>query len=268
MKCGVKQAVKRFGDEAGECSFTGSTGVVMADGTVKPISEVEVGDEVLAEDPETGEKGARTVTEVWSHEDTVGELYVDGAKVETTEDHPFWNETDREWQRADQLDEGDLVRSSDGSSREVDGWRGRLWREEAYNLGVDALHTYFVHAGDEAYLVHNSTHCKNLKPGHSDAARRGQQIHNSPEWKEHLDRLGYRRNTKESSPGNIPDAVTPDGAPVELKPDTPSGVKAGTRRLRRYMKAGRHEYGELWVWRETPNGIEFRLAAVPNGSRR
>ena len=36
------------------CSFSGETRVLMADGTTKPISEVEVGDEVLAYDPETG----------------------------------------------------------------------------------------------------------------------------------------------------------------------------------------------------------------------
>ena len=36
------------------CSFSADTEVLMADGTTKPISEIEVGDWVLAEDPETG----------------------------------------------------------------------------------------------------------------------------------------------------------------------------------------------------------------------
>ena len=43
-------------DDAGSvvddlCSFGGETGVLMADGTTKPISEVEVGDVVLARTP-------------------------------------------------------------------------------------------------------------------------------------------------------------------------------------------------------------------------
>ena len=67
----------------------------MADGTTKPISEVEVGDWVLAEDPETGERGPRRVTHLWMPL---------GHDVATTEDHPFWNATDGEWQRADALD--------------------------------------------------------------------------------------------------------------------------------------------------------------------
>jgi RHS repeat-associated protein len=83
------------------CSFAAATGVVMADGSRKPIAEVEVGDRVLAADPQTGERGARTVTHVWKHADTLVELETaDGATVTTTEDHPFWNATDQQWQPA------------------------------------------------------------------------------------------------------------------------------------------------------------------------
>jgi len=71
------------------CSFSGETQVLVADGTTKPISEVRVGDWVLAEDPETGERGARQVTHLWVHEDTIIDLELDGHDVATTEDHPF-----------------------------------------------------------------------------------------------------------------------------------------------------------------------------------
>lgn len=43
----------------------------LANGTTKPISEIEVGNRVLAEDPETGERGNREVTALWVHEDQV-----------------------------------------------------------------------------------------------------------------------------------------------------------------------------------------------------
>ncbi|MFG2056117.1 hypothetical protein ACGFI9_19025 [Micromonospora sp. NPDC048930] len=49
-----------------------------------------------------------------------------------------------------------------------------------------------------------------------------------------------------------------------MKPDTPSGVKTGTRRLRRYMNAMGKDYGELWLWSQDAAGnYSFRLGAVP-----
>lgn len=139
------------------CSFSGGTEVLMADGTSKPISEVEVGDRVLAEDPETGERGARQVTHLWVHQDTIIDLGIDGHDVATTEDHPFWNHTDGEWQRADALDIGDLVVTADGGLLSVDGidWRSAR-TTTAYNLTVDGIHTYFVEVGTDEVLVHNT----------------------------------------------------------------------------------------------------------------
>ncbi|MCP4308037.1 MAG: hypothetical protein GY788_24825, partial [bacterium] len=44
------------------CSFSGATLVLMADGSRKPIEDIEVGDKVLATDPEAGQTIAREVT--------------------------------------------------------------------------------------------------------------------------------------------------------------------------------------------------------------
>jgi len=128
----------------------------MADGSRKSIEEVNVGDMVLATDPETGETVAREVTHLWVHRDTVFDVVVDGDVITTTEDHPFWNESDEEWQRADQLDEGDLVRGANGHTLEVQGFYKRSARTTtAYNLAVDEVHTYYVGAGEDSVLVHN-----------------------------------------------------------------------------------------------------------------
>jgi hypothetical protein len=142
------------------CSFSAETEVVMADGTTKPISEVEVGDWVVAEDPETGERGVREVTRLWVHQDTIVDLEVDGHDVATTEDHPFWNHTDGQWQRADVLDPGDLLLTADGTTLTVGGldW-GSVRTATAYNLSVDDIHTYFVAVGDNEVLVHNTNTC-------------------------------------------------------------------------------------------------------------
>ena len=103
------------------CSFSGETRVLMADGTTKPISKIEVGDEVLAYDPETGDRGPRKVTDLWVHQDDLVDLEIGGAIVATTEDHPFWNETDRQWERADALDPGDLVLTAHEVIKPIEG---------------------------------------------------------------------------------------------------------------------------------------------------
>jgi Pretoxin HINT domain len=79
--------------------------------------------------------------------------------VRTTEDHPFWNETDREWQRADQLDSGDFVLTSDGRRVKVGVLVGSAGRGSAYNFTVEGLHTYHVLFGTDAVLVHNAYNC-------------------------------------------------------------------------------------------------------------
>ena len=128
----------------------------MADGTSKPISEVEVGDEVLAVDPETGQRGARRVLNLVVHDDTLVDLGIDGDVVTTTEDHPFWNHTDGAFQRADALDAGDLVLTADGDLVAVDGLvAGTDQLGTAYNLHIEEIHTYFVEVGDNEVLVHN-----------------------------------------------------------------------------------------------------------------
>ena len=56
------------------CSFAGATTVLMANGTRKPIEDVEVGDKVIATDPESGEQVAKAVEHVFVHDDDVIDL--------------------------------------------------------------------------------------------------------------------------------------------------------------------------------------------------
>ncbi|GAA4457858.1 polymorphic toxin-type HINT domain-containing protein [Phytohabitans houttuyneae] len=137
-------------------SFSADTEVLMADGSTKPISEIEIGDQVFATDPETGEEGPRTVSQVWKHQDELLGLEVNGARLTTTEDHPFWNETDGQWQRVDALDAGDQLLAPDGRTITVIGLiSGSQYVAAAYNLSVDGIHTYYVLAGGTPVLVHN-----------------------------------------------------------------------------------------------------------------
>ena len=103
--------------------------VLTADGTSKPISEVEVGDLVLATDPETGRTEAREVTDLIVGEGVKSMVAVtvdtpgpDGV-VMATALHPFWDEEDREWVDATDLTAGDLLLAPDGDLLPVAGTR-------------------------------------------------------------------------------------------------------------------------------------------------
>ena len=115
----VASAARRSGDDLVEggttaCrrSFSADTRVLMADGRSLAMDEVEVGDQVWATDPETGEEGAYPVVAVWPHEDSLLELELSSGSVTTTEDHEFWNVTDQAWQESQHLDTGDQLLST------------------------------------------------------------------------------------------------------------------------------------------------------------
>ncbi|MFF1817270.1 polymorphic toxin-type HINT domain-containing protein [Kribbella sp. NPDC058245] len=165
------------------CSFTGETLVLMADGTKKPISQIEVGDEVLATDPETGEQGPHKVTQVFVHEDEVVDLEVGGQHITTTEDHPFWNATDGRFEPVAELDSGDRLQAADGRRFTIQGLVPRSTRSAtAYNLSVEGVHTY--HVGDAELLVHNSC-------GPTISKGRWDHI-----WKRHVNRTKYPHKSK------------------------------------------------------------------------
>lgn len=174
----VRTGGGRLGTAAKFCSFAGATLVLMADGTKKPIRDIRVGDQVVATDPETDEQVAKTVEHVWKHEDTVTDLVVDGEVISTTEDHPFWNATDGEFQRADQLDTGDQVRAADGRLVSVSGLRlGTARTDVACNVEVEGIHTY--HVGSAELLVHNA--CRDI-PANGASAKIDDVLDMADDW--------------------------------------------------------------------------------------
>ncbi|AGZ46087.1 polymorphic toxin-type HINT domain-containing protein [Actinoplanes friuliensis] len=143
--------------KAGGCkSFSGDTQVLLKDGSSKAFKYLRPGDEVLSTDPVTGEQGGREIEKVWVHDDDLFVLTIDGRRLVTTEDHPFWNATAGRWERADELGAGDRLRTSSGAGATVDGLDLDDHRyAAAYNLTVKDLHTYYVLADGVAVLVHN-----------------------------------------------------------------------------------------------------------------
>jgi RHS repeat-associated protein len=124
------------------CSFTGETLVATPDGSV-PISEIEIGDIVLAWDETTGAVVERTVTAVLPHpDDEIARLTIDGLTVTTTPDHPFFT-IERGWVEAGRLWQGAHVKTTTGvgvvAVVETAPYAAILW-----DLTVDDVHTFFV----------------------------------------------------------------------------------------------------------------------------
>ncbi|MEU8401864.1 SpvB/TcaC N-terminal domain-containing protein [Nonomuraea sp. NPDC048892] len=163
-------ARQRMG-RSGGClnSFTPGTDVLMADGTTKPIEDVEVGDQVLATDPETGETGAKTVTHLITGEgdknlvkisvDIDGDRGDETADITATDGHPFWVEKLDRWVDAGDLEAGMWLRTSAGAYVQVDAISEWTAQQRVHNLTVDDLHTYYVSAGETPVLVHNTHPC-------------------------------------------------------------------------------------------------------------
>ena len=155
----------RGGDEAGaSCShhsFTPETEVLMADGTTKAIKDVELGDKVLATDPETGRTVARKVTRLHRNQDngftdvTVRDSKGNVFTINTTQHHPFWDDADDEWVDASALVAGDQLRTTGTGNVTVVAARSFVDTQTMHDLSVGEIHTYHVLAADIPVLVHN-----------------------------------------------------------------------------------------------------------------
>jgi RHS repeat-associated protein len=146
-------------------SFVPGTTVLMADGTRKPIEDVDVGDTVLATDPNSGETAPKTVVGTINgrgHKDlvqlTVGKNSVSGREVATvaaTAGHPFWEPERHQWIRADALEPGNKLSTDQGTSVEVSAIDRYVQQQQVHNLTIADYHTYYVLVGGTPVLVHN-----------------------------------------------------------------------------------------------------------------
>ncbi|KIQ66412.1 hypothetical protein TR51_02020 [Kitasatospora griseola] len=144
-------------------SFAPDTLVLMADGSQRPISQVAIGDYVLATDPSTGQSSPQPVLDVIVG---YGEKHLvqidtdpdpDTQPVEATSNHPFWI-TGRGWVDAVDVRPGDQVVAGDGTTEEVVSVDDLGLVEESlvYNLTVGNVHTFVVATdGGDEILVHN-----------------------------------------------------------------------------------------------------------------
>ncbi|MEU9830790.1 polymorphic toxin-type HINT domain-containing protein [Streptosporangium sp. NPDC048047] len=170
-------------------SFVPGTKVLMADGTTKPIEDVEVGDQVIAADPETGQTAAKRVSHLITGngvkhlvrvviDTSAGEGRGSGSVV-ATDGHPFWVVNLRSWVKASELLPGMVLRTSAGTYVQIKAIKKWTATQRVHNLTIDDFHTYHVVAGDRTVLVHNDgplysdEECWDIADRARDEAREG-----------------------------------------------------------------------------------------------
>ncbi|MEU1075132.1 MULTISPECIES: RHS repeat-associated core domain-containing protein [unclassified Streptomyces] len=172
-------------------SFPASTTVLMAGGAAVPIDQVKVGDTVEATDPLTNTTKPQKVTHVEvtltdkDFTDTTVRTAEGDKVVTSTQHHPYWDATRKQWVDAVDLKPGEKLREPSGSLLTVVKNRNYRRTVTTYNLTVERIHTYYVLAGATPVLVHNcnesmdfvhgtsSTHADNIEANglSGDAAR-------------------------------------------------------------------------------------------------
>jgi len=153
-------------DFAGGFCFTEDTLIATEDGK-KQIKDIQTGDEVYSANPETGEKGLKTVKNVYINEtDTLIHLFAGDEEIRTTATHPFWVEG-KGWIDAGWIVPGDMLRTYDGKLLKVQKVEIEKLDEviNVYNFEVEDWHTYFV--SDTEVLVHNM--CQDAKVSYADS---------------------------------------------------------------------------------------------------
>ena len=162
------QASEEVVDQAPSCgaqSFTPDTEVQLANGAKIPISQVRVGDMVLATDTVTGKTRAEPVTTLWiNHDHDLMNVTVKTASgtsiIKSTQHHLFWDLSAHAWVQADDLSAGTALKTPNGATATVVATTVVPGAADMWDLTVNNDHDFYVvvSAGSQtAVLVHNCT---------------------------------------------------------------------------------------------------------------
>jgi hypothetical protein len=133
--------------------FAAGTLVHARDG-LKPIESIQVGDQVLAQDIDSGVLGYKPVTVV-HHNPPIQTMKIAtdaGSTATASIYHRFWS-PGRGWVMARDLKPGDLVRTLGGTSRMASIETGET--VPVFNLDVADAHSFFV--AEAGFLVHDNS---------------------------------------------------------------------------------------------------------------
>ncbi|MEV0949670.1 polymorphic toxin-type HINT domain-containing protein [Promicromonospora sp. NPDC050249] len=162
------------GIPGGSCFVAGT--LVLTEAGPTSIEDIEVGDKVWARDLTTGDDVLRVVDKTFvRNTEHLVHLTVDGAKLSTTAEHPFWVDG-RGWVDAGDLKPGDVLVTPDGVAtldRKLVEQRG----ETVYNFRVEGLHNYYALAGETPVLVHNANYKIHASVAYGDWGNKGAHVH-------------------------------------------------------------------------------------------
>ncbi|MGQ4414171.1 RICIN domain-containing protein [Streptomyces sp. SAS_269] len=154
---GVSEAeLRKLGSNCLTDSFPAGTPVLLADGTSKPIDEIDDGDQLLATDPDADITRSARVTATYSHpaDRLLRITLADGGRIVTTPGHRMYV-MGRGWVRASELQTKDRLRTATGAADAVAGVHAVTAPRRVWDLTVADLHTFYVKAGATPVLVHN-----------------------------------------------------------------------------------------------------------------
>jgi len=166
-KSGAKFAKKKLG---GKCCFVAGT-LVETEYGLRPIEEIELGDHVLARNPDTGETSLKAVTDlIRLNERQIWEVVLEGDNntsefFETTDDHPWWIVDlggKGSWKNTAELSVGMVVTTADNKTMTITSVSETDRIDATYNLTVADFETYFV--GENKVLVHNCKVSPHIDP--------------------------------------------------------------------------------------------------------
>ena len=190
---GISQAAQAMKKVGPHCFAAGTLVACRnADGEEihKPIEEIEVGDEVLSYDEETGEQGYKLVvrlfrnqTKEWYH------VFVDGEEIRCTGEHPFYVKG-KGFIPAKELKSGDKCLLSTGEDVTIEKVEVETLTEAeiTYNFEVADFHTYYVTEKD--VLVHNTCKTTEIVDTVDDALTRAEE-HLGKSQHYYVDKKGY-----------------------------------------------------------------------------
>ena len=148
----LKKAVRELCKTA---CFVEGTLVLATNGSIA-IEEIEVGDIVWSENPETGEKELKEVVQTFVNEtDELVHVHVNGEEIILTPEHPFYVPK-KGWIGAIDLRAGDILVLQSGEYVVVELIQHEILESPitVYNFEVEDFHTYYV--SNSAVLVHNA----------------------------------------------------------------------------------------------------------------
>jgi hypothetical protein len=134
--------------------FTAGTQVLMADGKLKQIERIKVGDLVISREEKTGKTTAKKVLQTFKHKvyKTLVLKFNDRTQVECTPEHPFYVQGVG-FVSAGDLGIGNSIVTRAGPCLKLVQVISKKRAVFVYNLEIEDDHTYFV--TNRALWVHN-----------------------------------------------------------------------------------------------------------------